>query len=61
MYPLYFPITSYISGLKDILAYPSSPVLHNFSIASSNISDNLQTNWSDKYNMDHTKCDTYNI
>ena len=39
------------SVLKDILAYPSRTVLHNFPITSSNVSDNIETKWSDQYSM----------
>ena len=39
------------SVLKDILAYPSRTVLHNFPITSSNVSDNIETKWSDQYGM----------
>ena len=51
-----------LTGLKDILADPLPTALHNFPIASSNISDNLETIWSDteedgftKISLSHSK------
>ena len=44
-------VENIFSVLKDILAYPSRTVLHNFPITSSNVSDNIETKWSDQYSM----------